>query len=62
MDDDEKLIEAVRLYPCLWQVSSRSYRDVIAKTNALKMIAEQVYNTKLCIWTVYALILIFVCS
>ena len=41
-DDDEKLIEAVRLYPCLWQVSSRSYNDVIAKTNALKMIAEQV--------------------
>ena len=28
---EEKLVEAVRCYPCLWQVSSKSYRDLIAK-------------------------------
>ena len=27
MDDEEKLVEAVRCYPCLWQVSSREYKD-----------------------------------
>ena len=40
--DDEKLIEAVRCFPSLWQVNSRLYRDVIAKENALKEIANQV--------------------
>ena len=39
---DEKLIEAVRCFPCLWQVNSRLYRDVVAKGNALKEIANQV--------------------
>ena len=42
MDDNEKLVEAVRGYPCLWQVSSRAYRDITAKTNALKTIVDQV--------------------
>lgn len=40
--DDEKLIEAVRSFPCLWQVNSRPYRDITAKGNALKEIANQV--------------------
>ena len=40
--DEEQLIEAVRCYPCLWQVSSKSYRDLIAKENAWKEVALQV--------------------
>ena len=40
--DDEKLIKAVRCFPCLWQVNSKLYRDVIAKGNNLKEIANQV--------------------
>ena len=28
---NEKLIEAVRLFPCLWQVNTKSYKDVVAK-------------------------------
>ena len=30
---NEKLIEAVRLFPCLWQVNNKSYKDVVAKAN-----------------------------
>ena len=30
--DEEKLIEAVRTYPCIWHVSSKSYEDIIAKS------------------------------
>ena len=33
---DEKLIEGVRNYSCLWQVSSRCYKDLRAKENALE--------------------------
>ena len=29
--DEEKLIEAVCTYPCIWHVSSKSYKDIIAK-------------------------------
>ena len=32
---DEKLIEAVREYTCLWQVSSRAYKYLRAKENAV---------------------------
>ena len=35
---DEKLIEAVRLFPCLWQVNSKSYKDAVAKGNTWKEI------------------------
>ena len=29
----DPLIEAVRLFPCLWQVNNKSYNDVVAKAN-----------------------------
>ena len=29
----EKLLEAVRLFPCLWQVNTKSYKDAVAKAN-----------------------------
>ena len=35
--DDEKLVEAVHSFPCLWQVSSKSYKDLRAKENAWKV-------------------------
>ena len=40
--DEEKLIEAVRIYPCIWHVNSKSYKDIIAKENAWKEAALQV--------------------
>ena len=39
---DEKLIEAVRSFPCLCQVSSASYKDARARENAWKKVASQV--------------------
>ena len=33
---EEKLVEAVKSYPCLRQVTSRAYKDIIAKSNAWK--------------------------
>ena len=41
---DEKLIEAVRGFACLWEVNSKLYKDNIAKENAWKTIGEQVYT------------------
>ena len=40
---DEKLIEAVRLFPCLWQVNSKSYKNAVAKGNACKEIFSKVF-------------------
>ena len=40
--DDEKLIEAVRTYPCIWHESSKSYKDIIVKENSWKEVALQV--------------------
>ena len=40
--DDEKLIEAIRGFPCLWQVSIKAYKDARAKENAWKEVAAQV--------------------
>ncbi|KAL5471568.1 hypothetical protein EMCRGX_G029695 [Ephydatia muelleri] len=37
----EGFIEAVREFPCLWNVSSKSFKDVHAKENAWKAIAEK---------------------
>ena len=31
---DEKLVEAVRHYPCLWKLTEKGYKDVKAKENA----------------------------
>ena len=35
--DEEKLIEAVHGFPCLWQVSCKGYKDARAKENACKV-------------------------
>ena len=40
--DEEKLIEAVRCFPSLWKVSSKSYKDAKAKENAWKEVAIRV--------------------
>ena len=40
--DDEKLVEAVRSFPSLWQVSSKSYKDLGANENAWKEVASMV--------------------
>ena len=45
--DEEKLIEAIRSLPCLWQVSSKSYRDQRARENAWKEVAEAVSYSRL---------------
>ena len=41
MNADEKPIEAVREYPCLWLVNSKTYNDAVAKGNAWKEVASQ---------------------
>lgn len=38
--EDEKLIESVREYPCLWRVCSKAYKDIRAKENAWKEVAK----------------------
>ena len=40
--EDEKLIEAVIEFPCLWRVSSHAYKDARAKENAWKEVAKVV--------------------
>ena len=40
--DDEVFVEAVRGFRSLWQPSSKSYKNVIAKENAWKLVATQV--------------------
>ena len=39
---DEKLIKVVRCFPCLWQVSSKSYKDVRTRENTWKEVASQI--------------------
>ena len=39
---DEKLVEAVRTFPCLWQVSTKSYKNARARENSWKQVASQV--------------------
>ena len=40
--DDEKLVEAMREYECLWKVGSKSYKDIRAKENAWKEVTSNV--------------------
>ena len=40
--EEEKLIETVRSFPCLWQVTHRSYRDIKARESAWKLVAQEV--------------------
>ena len=44
--EEEKLIEAVRALPCVWQVNSKSYRDQTARENTWKQVAEAVRELK----------------
>ena len=39
---DEKIVEAVRSFPSLWQVSSVLQRSIRAKENAWKEVASMV--------------------
>ena len=39
---DEKLIEVVKRYPCLWETHSKSFRDLVAKENAWKVVSSEV--------------------
>ena len=45
---EEKLIEAVHGFPCLWQISSRAYKDLRAKENAWKEVALMVSVLAMC--------------
>ena len=48
--DDEKLVESVREFECLWKVGCKSYKDVRAKENAWKEVANKVIiDTLFCI-------------
>ena len=38
--DEEKLVEAVRTFDCLWKVSAKVYRDARAKEYAWKAVAR----------------------
>ena len=40
--NEERLIEEVRKFPCLWDVSTKAYRDIKAKANAWKVVANEV--------------------
>ena len=42
MDREEKLVEAIREYTCLWKVNAKEYKDAIAKENAWKEVARKV--------------------
>ena len=41
-DVDEKLIEALRDFPCLWKINTKEYRDKRAKENAWKLVSTKV--------------------
>ena len=43
--DFEELIEAVRSFLCLWEVSSKDYKDSRARDNVWKSVAERVGGT-----------------
>ena len=44
--EDEKVVEAVRDFECLWRVGTKSYRDIIAKENAWKEVAAKVSDIR----------------
>ena len=39
---DKELIEAVCCFPCLWQVSSKSYKDARTRENTWKEVASEI--------------------
>ena len=40
--NDEGLIEEIRKFICLWDMSAKAYRDTKAKENAWKVVAKEV--------------------
>ena len=38
--EDERFIEAVREFPCLWRVCSKAYKDLQAMENAWKEVSK----------------------
>lgn len=42
LGEEERLIEAVRCLPCLWQVSCTHYKNAQARENAWEQVAKQV--------------------
>ena len=42
MADSETIINAVREFPCLWQVNSKSYKDQRARENAWKRVSSSI--------------------
>ena len=40
--DDERLVKEVRTFPCLWNVSVKTHRDIKAKENAWKTVLIEV--------------------
>ena len=42
MDKEEKLVETIREYTCLWKVNAKEYKGAIAKENAWKEVARKV--------------------
>ena len=44
--EDEKVVEAVRDFECLWRIGTKSYRDIIAKENAWKEVAAKVSDIR----------------
>ena len=46
-DVDEKLIEALRDFPCLWKINTKQYRDKRTKENAWKLVST--YRLVVCL-------------
>ena len=44
--NEEKLIEYVRVFTCLWDVSERCFKDSIAKDIAWMSVAEKIIATQ----------------
>ena len=57
--EEEKLIEAIQSFPCLWQVSDRFYRDQIARENTWKQVAHKVkeqVDIRACILIIFLIV------
>ena len=39
---EERLVEEVRKFPCLWNVSVKAHRDIKAKEDAWKTVSNEV--------------------
>ena len=46
---DEKLIQLVKGYPCLWATQSKSFRDLAAKETAWKIVSTEVGDEWICV-------------